>query len=104
MSSPYEMRAHQPVIYNVTLTLADTEYSQPLPAKTKKITVKERNGNIFRLAYESGRVAVPTEPYMTLLANQTYWEDHIQPPVTGLTLYLAAPVAGRVIEILVWYD
>jgi len=93
-------QAGTPTIYNVMLTNANTEYSQALPAGTKKFTVKERNGNTFRLAFETGRVAAPTEPYLTVLSNQVYWEDHVY--LTGVTLYLAAPVGGRVIEIVAW--
>lgn len=89
-----------PVIYNVSLTNANTEYSQALPAGTKKFMVKERNGNPFRLAFVTGRVAAPVVPYVNTLSNQVYWEDHMY--LTGVTLYLAAPIAGRVIEILCW--
>jgi len=89
-----------PQIFNVTLTNADTEYSQTLPMGTKKFLVKERNGNPFRLAFESGKVADPIEPYITILSNQVYWEDDVN--CVNITLYLAAPIAGRVIEIVCW--
>ena len=92
--------AQTPYIYNVTLTLANTEYSQALPRGTKKFTISERNGNAFRWAFEPGRVATPTEPYQTVLANQVYFEDHVN--LVGVTVYLAAPVLGRVIEIVAW--
>lgn len=89
-----------PTIYNVTLTLANTEYSQALNLGTKKFMVSERNGNPFRLAFEAGKVAAPTEPYKTVLSNQVYWEDSVN--LVGVTLYLAAPVGERVIEIITW--
>ena len=89
-----------PTIYNVTLTLANTEYSQALNLGTKKFMISERNGNAFRWAFETGRVATPTEPYETVLSNQMYWEDHVN--LVNVTVYLAAPIAGRVIEIIVW--
>jgi hypothetical protein len=89
-----------PKIYNVTLTNANTEYSQALNLGTKKFLVSERNGNPFRLAFETGRVATPTEPYKTILSNQVYWEDEVN--LVGITLYLAAPSGGRVIEIICW--
>lgn len=89
-----------PTIYNVTLTNANQEYSQALPTGTKKFTVKERNGNPFRLAFVTGQVAAPTAPYVNMLSNQVYWEDHLY--LTGVTLYLAAPIAGRVIEVIAW--
>lgn len=101
-----KFQANTPVIYNLTLTLANTQYSQTLPAGTKKFTIKERNGNPFRLAYITGMVATPLTSYMNILTNQIYWEDHVFlgtiTPAVGLTIYFAAPIAGRVIEITCW--
>ncbi|GAH75492.1 unnamed protein product [marine sediment metagenome] len=84
----------------MTLTDADTEYSQDLPDYTKKFTIQERGGNVFRLAFEAEKVAVPTEPYKTLGENQSYWEDHLY--LIGVTVYLAAAAGGAVIEIICW--
>jgi len=94
------LRATTPHIYNVTLTLANTEYSQALNLGTKKFMISERNGNAFRWAFEPGRVATPTEPYETVLANVNYWEQDLY--LVDVTVYLAAPVLGRVIEIVAW--
>jgi hypothetical protein len=92
--------AQTPYVYNVTLTNANTEYSQALPRGTKRFTISERNGNPFRLAFATGRVALPTAPYMNMWANQSYSEDDLY--LVGVTVYLAAPVGGRVIEITAW--
>jgi hypothetical protein len=89
-----------PIIYNVTLTITDQEYSQAFPHGTKKFTIKERTGQTFRLAYETGRVATSTEPYVSINANQIVWEDHVY--LVDKTVYLAAPGVGRVIEIICW--
>lgn len=101
-----KLQANVPVIYNVTLPAANTEYSRLLPPGTKKFTVKERNGNPFRLAYITGLVALPLTGYVNVLGNQIYWEDHVFlgsiTPSVGLTVYFAAPIAGRVIEIICW--
>lgn len=95
-----KLMATTPHIYNVTLTLANTEYNQALPAGTKKYTIQERGGATFRLAFETGKVATPTEPYMTVATSQTHWEDHID--LTGVTVYLADPTGGKIIEIIAW--
>lgn len=95
-----KLMATTPHIYNVTLTLANTEYNQALPAGTKKFTVQERGGNLFRMAFETGRVATPTEPYVTVGDDQTHWEDHVY--LTDVIVYLADPTGGRVIEIIAW--
>ena len=92
--------ATTPAIYNVTMTLADTEYSQALPANTKKFLIHTRDGTAFRLAFVTGKVATPTAPYFTILANDSYYEDLIQP--TTLTLYFGCASAGKIIELIVW--
>jgi hypothetical protein len=93
--------AGTPVIYNKTCTVADTEYSQALPAKTKKFLVKFRDSSHSgRLAYVTGKVATPVEPYVTLWAGAPYNEDLIEPAT--LTLYVASPTAGAVAEITAW--
>jgi len=91
--------ATKPTIYNVTMTLADTEYSQALPAKTKKFTIHTRDGTAFRLAYETGKVATPTEPYFSIPASAIKSEDNL---TTAVTLYFACAAAAKVIEIEAW--
>lgn len=89
-----------PFIYNVTMTNADTEYSQALPQGTKKFLVHTRDESAFRLAFVTGKVATPTAPYLTILANTSYYEDHVK--LVGNTLYFASPDAGKIIEIVCW--
>lgn len=97
-SSIKESTDHE--IYNVTMTLANTEYSQVLPANTKKFMIHTRDGTEFRLAFETGRVAVPTEPYFTVPDFEAYWEDLINP--AALTLYFGCADTLKVIEIICW--
>jgi hypothetical protein len=94
------LRSTTPVTYNVTMTLADTEYSQALPANTKKLMIAVRDRTAFRLAFQANKVAAPTEPYLTLAAGETYYEDFIQP--SSLTVYLASDSDGKVAEIVAW--
>lgn len=89
-----------PTIYNVTMTNANTEYSQSLPSNCKKFLIHTRDGTSFRLAFVSGKVASPTPPYFTVPAGQAYYEDFIEP--TSLTLYFACGTAGKVVEIIAW--
>ena len=88
-----------PAIYNVTMTSADTEYSQALPTNTKKFLIHTRDGTTFRLAFVTGKVAMPTAPYFTVLANDIYYEDDIK---ATPTLYFGCASAGKVIEIIAW--
>jgi hypothetical protein len=89
-----------PTKYAVALTLADTEYSQALPANTKKFRVHLRDYATFRLAYETGKVAGSVDPYETIPAGSEKYEDQIN--IASLTLYFASPVAGKTAEIEAW--
>jgi len=92
--------ATTPNEYTVTLTSADTEYSQALPAGTKALEFWARESVDIRFAFTSGKVATPTEPYFTLKAGTTYYKENIN--LTGKTLYLASSVAGSHVEIIAW--
>ena len=92
--------ATTPVIYNVTMANADTEYSQALPDSTKKFLIHTRDGTAFRLAFETGKVATPTAPYFTIPTGASYNEDLIQP--SSLTLYFGCASAGKIVEIIAW--
>jgi len=92
-------RATYPYIANITMTNADTEYSYEFPAGTNRFLIKTRDGTQFRLAFEQGKVATPTEPYLTVTSYASYDESDIN--FTG-TVYFACGVAGKVIEIVYW--
>lgn len=91
--------AETPTIFNVTMANANTEYSQALPSDTRRFSIKTRDGTAFRLAFETGKVATPTAPYLTIPANSEYYEDDLR---TGGTLYFACGTAGKVVEIIAW--
>ena len=91
-----------PVIYNVTLTSANTEYSQVI-ASGHKLGISIQNGggsDNFRIAYTTGKVATPTAPYLQFPQNGVYWIDNDN--ITSLTVYLASSIAGKVAQIEVW--
>lgn len=91
--------ATTPAVYNVTMTNADTEYSQALPSGCRKFTVHCRDGTEFRLAFVTGKVATPTAPYLTVPENACYWEDNVK---SSGTIYVACDTAGKVVEIVAW--
>ena len=93
-------KATTPTKYALTITNADTEYSQALPANTKQFSVHLRDFTAFRLAYETGKVATPTDPYETLPINTEKHVENIEP--ASLTLYIAAPAGTKVAEIEAW--
>lgn len=87
--------------YNITLTLADTEYSQALPANTKKIEFWSRGKYQFRHAFTTGKVAGLVQPYFTAFANSCY-ESPGMADLTSKIIYFATDSAGDVIEMRVW--
>lgn len=95
-----EHKPTTPIPYNVTMAVANREYSQVLPANTERYTIHTRDGTAFRMAYAPGFVALPTSPYWTVPVNTSETENDIRP--SQLTLYFACALAGRVAEIQVW--
>ena len=87
--------------YNVSFAAVDTEYSQLLPDGTKTIELKSRDGAEIRWAWETGKVATPTAPYHTLLANTVKKVDNLF--LVNKTIYLAADVSNNVAEIELFY-
>ena len=99
------VKGRTPEIHNVTMTVADTEYSQELPYRCLKYLIHTRDESEFRLAFETGIVAVPAGEYFTVPQGTRYWEDGVNNEnVAGslTTLYFASDSAGKVIEIIVW--
>lgn len=89
-----------PTIYNVTLTDADTEYSQALPSSTRELRFMCRTLFDVRYSFTTGKVATPTAPYLTLPSGMGYASD--ESDITGKKLYFASAEAGVVVEIEVW--
>ena len=93
-------QATTPTIYNIDMAVVDTEYSQALPAGTKKFTFQCRQGNDMRFSFTTGKVATPTAPWTTLKAGMVYFEDSLN--LTSKTLYVATDVAGDDVELICW--
>jgi len=61
-----------PEVFNLTLTDADTEYSQVLSKGTKYFSLQCRTAFDMRVAFRTGFVATPTAPYATIKTGQVY--------------------------------
>jgi len=92
--------SRRPAIKNVTMTLANTQYHYQFPKNVKKFLLHCRDGTAFRVAFQRGKVALPTPDYFTILANTAYNEDNLN--VEELHIYFACGVAAKVIEIIAW--
>ena len=92
-----------PVIYNVSLVTKDTEYSQALPANTKKISISIMGGaaaDTYRLAFVTGKVATPVAPYLQLTQDKEFYEPDIK--LAAATLYIASSADAKVAQIICW--
>jgi len=90
-----------PIIYNVTMTNADTEYSLALPTNTLKLLFRCQDNTITtRFSFITGKVAAPTTPYRTLFAGEV--RDISGLNIITRTLYIACGIAGHIMEIEVW--
>lgn len=87
----------QPSVLNLTLTLADTEYSQVIPMGTRKILLKARSsGSDLKFSFTT---ATSGTVYTTIPAGSGgLWIEC--EAAYGLTLYVQSPTAGEIAEIL----
>lgn len=92
--------ATTPTLYNLTLTNANTQYAQILPTNSKSISFRCRTAYDIRYAFETGKVASPTEPYMTLPSGGKYSQGDLS--YYEENIYFASSQAGVVVEIEVW--
>ncbi len=86
--------------FNVTLTSADTQYMQALPATCRAFQFRCRTNYDVRYAYENGKVATPTAPYLTLPSGAVYYKEYLA--LTAATLCFATAQAGVVVEMEAW--
>jgi hypothetical protein len=97
-----DVRTTTPTVYNVTLTNANTEYNQALPANCRGFEFQCRTENDVRFAFVTGKVATPTAPWMTLKAGDYYVSFPVNQQASPGTLYLASSTAGVICEIIAW--
>jgi hypothetical protein len=81
-------------IFNVACPLANTEYSQVLPANTKKFVIKARNSSKILFAYEPSATN-----YLTVNAGFSFVDDNFY---TSVTVYFKNSKADEVVEIVAY--
>ena len=91
-----------PTLYTKTMTTLNTEYSQELPADTKFFAIKCRTNFDVRIAFVTGKVATPTDPYNTIVAGSEYVSPDDISWHTAKTIYFACSTAAKVVEIETW--
>ena len=86
-----------PVIYNKTMTLADTEYSQDIGGGNVKVLLQCRGTYDVKVGFAVGQSATN---YITIKAGSVYYEDMIDDALR--TIYFQCAQAGQVLEIISW--
>lgn len=92
--------ATTPTIYNVSMVLANTEYSQALPANTKGFSLQCLTDYDIRFAFETGHVAGPVAPYALVRAGMNYYMSGLN--LAAVTVFVACGNAAQVAEIIAW--
>ena len=91
-----------PLIYNVSMVAANTEYSQALPANTKKYMVHLRDeAYVFDLAFAIGLVRPGTGVCIRVPVGCRYESPEVLIG-TAPTVYFSCQTAAQVAEIEVW--
>jgi len=94
-----EGRASHPMISNVVMDEADTEYYKVFSGLIHKFLIKCEGLYPIEICF------VPREydtDYITIPAGQTYWEDGLT--LNGFVIYMQCPVAGQVAQIVCWRE
>lgn len=86
-----------PEIYNVTMTLANTEYSQVFPVGTKSFTVRCRSLSEVKITFGAGTSGTN---FITIPAGMNYYEEFVN--LSTKTLYFQCVAAGKILEIIVY--
>ncbi len=93
-----EALATTPTIYNVSMPLANTNYSQLLPTGTKMIDIKLRGqGSLLKVAFASISGGAN---YILVPQNSTFHIGSVN--LTGITLYLQGALPNQLAEIICW--
>ena len=88
-----------PSVYNVPLTLANTECSLTLPAVCAYFEIKLRSSvDDLKLAFVTGDIAAGK--YFTIPSNNSYVSDGTL--IAGQTIFFASPTAAMVAEVITY--
>ena len=91
-------KATQPTIYNLSMPLANTEYSQALSSHTRKIMIKTRDRTAqLRIAFVATNTATI---FITIEGGAIYSEENLD--LEGVTIYLRSNKSTQTVEILEW--
>lgn len=92
--------AATPHVLNLNAPAANTEYSVALPANTRMFSLMlQENDAAYRIAFEAGRVATPTAPFINIPTGGSFSQDNLR---TSATIFFASTTANRWLQIIAW--
>lgn len=89
--------ATNPLVVNVAMPTAATEYSWTVPDGAKQFLIKGRILDEIQFSYMAGQSGTL---YITIPRGCHYEESDVS--TTSKTLYLQSAQGGQVLEVLVW--
>jgi hypothetical protein len=89
--------AGNPVVFNVAMPLANTEYSHPFSASTKGFEIKTRNFSTLQVSFVMGGSGTT---YFTIPNGSSY--DRFNLDLAAETIYFQSPSASETVEIIEW--
>lgn len=92
--------ANTPIIIHLSLAISDTEYEFLFPSAVENFSIQAHEAEDVRFAYQSGKVATPTNDYGLIKAGGSYYEPNVA--LSGITIYLATSAAPVTLEIIMW--
>lgn len=87
-----------PVITNIVMTTAGTEYSHTFTQDVQSFTIKTRNGSNLKFAFVAGQSGTN---YISLPGRASYGENSIT--VNSVTMYFQSDQNGDILEVLEWF-
>ena len=92
-----------PSLISVTATAADTEYSLTVPAGTTQVSLFTNHASAaIRLAYETGKVAGPTEPYVNIASDKELYNDDVYIGKAQTWYVVIRPIKRHTCSCLCW--
>lgn len=91
--------ASNPLIQNISLLLADTEYTITIPSGTKKFAIRSRTGlPKMQLSYIAGQ---SSSNFITIYPGNIYTENDLLLQAS-INVYIQSSKASQIIEVVSW--
>lgn len=90
--------AGTPVVANIAMPVANTEYSYTLAPNTKQILFKTRENSLLKFTFQMGQSNIN---YITVPPGSSYTLEGVDPTIS-LTVYFQSDNSAETLEIISW--